>query len=453
MLRNLMNTSRTRFWGLPLILLLVISACEMPLTAPTPTLYSVQQATTGAPASDPPASTAEPPVQVFLPDIDKSPTDNSPTATESGETTPQDSAGRLAFLKNGDLWLVELPQLEPRRLTSSSDLQTFAWSPDASRIATFNGRSLCYVDLAGEQTSECLGLGLTEEQSIIPRGIVWSPDQKTIVLWNLANPWDDQALGWLVVHLDAPQDVLRIADPLEYGYMLEKEQVPGGFTGQPLFLKDGTLVGTLSHREECGSGGCRYQLYTFDPAQRKFSPYPNNPEEGWSEGQNLVLSPDGGLLANFGTFFSECDSYITFADTFDLNSGQRKAFNLELEAITSLDFSQEATQAVIARVSGCASPPEQSTWDRSCGLSQGFDTFPLQVWDLENGGREDYFPGVSPDWSSGKDLIAFRSCLAESASGIYEPTSTGPPSIYVLVLATGDLLQIGEGLNPAWSPK
>ena len=453
MLCNLMYTTRTLTRGLLLVMLLVLSACEMPLTAPTPTLSSVQQAATGAPASEPPANSSETPVQVFLPEIDKSPTDDSPEATQSGPILPQDTAGRLAFLKNGDLWLVELPQIEPRRLTSSSDLLTFAWSPDAARIATFNGRSLCFVHLAGEQTSECLGMGLTEEQAIIPRGIVWSPDQKTIVLWNLANPWDDQALGWLVFPLEAPQEILRIADPLEYGFTREQEQVPGGFTGQPQFLKDSTLTGTLSHREECGSGGCRYQLYIFDVVERKFSPYPNNPEEGWSEGQNLVLSPDGELLANFGTFFSECDSYVTFADTFELSTGLRKAFNLELEAITSLDFSPDAKRAVISRVSGCPSPPEQATWDRSCGLSQGFDTLPLQIWDLEEGEREDYFPGVSPDWSPDRDWIAFRSCLAESASGLYEPSSSGPPSIYVLDLASGDLKLIGEGLNPAWSPQ
>lgn len=449
MLHNLMNTTR----GLLLVSLLVLSACEMPLTAPTPTLNSVQQATLGAPTSEPPVTSSETPVQVFLPEIDKSPTDDSPDATQSEPSLPQDPGGRLAFLKNGDLWLVELPQIEPRRLTSSSDLLTFAWSPDAAQIATFNGHSLCFVDPSGEQTSECFGMGLTGEQSIIPRGIVWSPNQKTIVLWNLANPWDDQALGWLVVPLDAPQDIVRIADPLEFGFTLEQEQVPGGFTGQPLFLEDGTLTGTLSHRQECGSGGCRYQLYVFDVAERKFSPYPNNPEEGWSEGQNLVLSPDGKLLANFGTFFSECDSYVTFADTYELSTGLRKAFNLELEAITSLDFSPDAKRAVISRVSGCASPPEQASWDRSCGLSQGFDTFPLQIWDFEEGAREDYFPGVSPDWSPGRDWIAFRSCLAESASGLYEPSPSGPPSIYVLELATGELILIGEGLNPAWSPE
>ena len=188
MLRNLMNTSRTQTGGLLLVLLLVLSACEMPLTAPTPTLNSGQQATMGAPASEPPATSSETPVQVFLPEIDKPPTEGSPEATQSGPILPQDSAGRLAFLKNGDLWLVELPQVEPRRLSSSSDLMTFSWSPDAARIATFNGRSLCFVELAGEQTSECLGMGLTEEQAIIPRGIVWSPDQTTIVYGTRPTP-------------------------------------------------------------------------------------------------------------------------------------------------------------------------------------------------------------------------------------------------------------------------
>lgn len=449
MLLRRLPAIRFRFTLLALSLLLVLAACEMPLTAPTPTPSQLNR------PSATPSEGAQSSEQVFLPEVVQpaiTPTtdqsNNPPTVTPAGETR-----ARLAFLKNGDLWLATLPQPEPRRLTSSSDLMTFAWSPDGVRIATFNGRSLCFVDPSGNKASECSGLDLSDDQSIIPRGIVWSPDQSTIVLWNLANPWDDQALGWLVVPLSSPQETARIADPSDYGLTLSSERTPGGFTGQPAFLADGTLIGTLSHRDWCGEGGCRYQLYSFDLPQRKFSPYPNNPEEGWSEGQNLALSADRDLLANFGTFFTDCDSYVTFADIYTLSNSQRKAYNFELEAITSLDFSSDARQAVISRVSGCPSPPEQTTWDRTCGLSQGFDVFPLQILDLESGEREDSFPAVSPGWSPDGTWIVFRSCLAPGASGSYEPTPNGPPSIYILNLSTEELLKVGEGLYPAWSPR
>lgn len=451
------NLCRWSFLASVLFFLILFSACEMPLTAPTPTMSFQQLAATSTSAAS--SVTLETPVQVYLPDIDRPGTETSPVALpETPANTPigtgeaQKSDSRLAFLKNGDLWLVELPNLEPRRLTSSSDLSTFAWSPDGSRIATFNGHSLCFVNSKEAIANECLGLDLTDEQAPVPRGIVWSPDQQTIVLWNLANPWDDQALGWLVVPLDSPQDTVRIADPGEFGYTPDGDPLPGGFTGQPAFLANGTLIGTLTHRSNCGSGGCRYQLYSFDRLERKFTPYPNNPDQGWSEGQNLVLSADRGLVANFGTFISECESFITFADTFEISSGKRNAYNLELEAITSFDFSPDARRAVISRVSGCPAPAEQVTWDRSCGLSQGFDTFPLQVWDLENGSRSDLYPGNSPDWAPDHNHIAFRSCLAESQSGTYEPSAAGPPSIFVLDLDSNQLLQIGEGLYPSWSP-
>lgn len=446
---QLKSTSFLHTTGLLLVLLVGVSGCEMPLTAPTPTMNAQQLAATST-------SAVIEPVQVYLPEIDRPVGEVTPPVSQEIPAAPppgnQEVDSRLAFLKNGDLWLVELPATEPRRLTSSSDLSTFAWSPDGSRIATFNGHSLCFVDITAARTSECLGLDLTDEQAPVPRGIVWSPDQQTIVLWNLANPWEDQALGWLIVPLDPAQDILRITDPLEFGYKPDGEPAPGGFTGQPVFLADGTLIGTLTHRDNCGSGGCSYQLYSFDRVQKKFSPYPNNPEQGWSEGQNLVLSADRQLLANFGTFFSECESFVTFADTFEIDTGERNAYNLELEAITSLDFSPDADRAVIARVSGCPAPSEQITWDRACGLSQGFDVFPLQVWELENGTRSDLYPGTAPDWAPGHNRIAFRSCLSESQSGAYEPSSSSPPAIYVLDLDSGQLLHIGEGLYPSWSP-
>jgi hypothetical protein len=447
----------------------LLAACSL-LPTPTPTPQVAEIPTAGVTPVEPfqPSSpTPEATVQIYLPEVAK-PTEVYPapvgvSPTEQVQPTPPlapSISGRLAFLQNGDLILADLPGPVLHQLTSGAGLLNFAWSPDGSRLATFNGHQLCFLDSAGAPLGDCLDLGLTDEQAPIPRGIVWSPDESTIVLWNQANPWDEGALGWLIVPLNATQvpagpgqEILRIADPVDWGLAVAPNNDPGGITGQPLFLPDGRLVGTLSHRWLCGSGGCHYQLYEFNPAQRSFSPYPNNPGEGWSEGQGLVLSTDGRSLADFGAFFNGCDSFVTFVDVFDLASSTRQAFNLDMEVVGGLDLSPEGQRAVIARLAGCASPPEQVTWDRSCGLSQGFDILPMQVWDLSSDQRSDLLPGTAVDWSPAGDWITFRSCLAQDSTGAWQPASSGPPSVYVLDLASRTVIPIGAGASPAWSPR
>jgi hypothetical protein len=175
-------------------------------------------------------------------------------------------------------------------------------------------------------------------------------------------------------------------------------------------------------------------------------PYPNNPEEGWSEGLKLVLSEDGRSLTNFGVFFFGCDSYVTFADTFDLVSQERESYNLENQAILDLAFSTDAKTAVIARTAGCLSEATVA-WNQTCGLYQGFEIYSMQFWDPTSGGFRDLPAGINPDWSPNSDLIAFNSCLAKNPTGTWELSADTPASIY-LVNIDGAVTSISTGSMP-----
>jgi hypothetical protein len=357
----------------------------------------------------------------------------------------------LAYLKDGDIWLLEEPGGVPYPLTVAGDILGFTWAPNGERLAAFNGHTLCFYHRDGSVRTACLDLGLDEKQAAIERRLVLSPDQRWIVLWNPVNPQDEGALGWMIVALDTSNIVYRIEDPVEWGASITQEGEAGGFTGMPTFLPDGRLVGTLSHRSQCGSGGCHYQLFRFDFASHQFAVFANKPEEGFSEGLGVSLSTDGSTLTNFGTFYTDCDNYMTFIDLFRLSDETRTVHNLEGVAVSDLALNPALTQGVLARTSSC-SDANLSNWAAQCGLIQAFDILPMQIWDLASGERSDLLPGLSPTWSPKDDYVAFRSCLAQGASGAWEPSGETAPGLYLIQPENQEIISIGDGILPQWQP-
>lgn len=445
------------------VMFLFMTGCGLAQTpgAAQPTTTLTQPNENGS--LQPPPTT--PTVISASPTVLEPPVVPSPTATESApamtvvapseapaETvaeTPTVLGPQLAFLREGDIWLLDNPDSQSYQLTFAGDILSFAWSPDGERLAAFNGRSLCIFHRDGSIRTGCLELGLNETQSQIERRIVWSPDQHWIVLWNPVNPWDEDSIGWLIVALDTTNAMYRIQDPVDWGASLAPNNEIGGITGQPIFLSDNRLIGTLTHRYLCSSGGCHYHLFEFNLNQPGFTPYPNNPQEGWSEGQNLVLSKDGRTLTNYGAFFLSCESYITFVDNFDLSTQSRQTFNLEQQAVAGLAFSPDHQVGILARTAGCSSP-DQAPWNQTCGLSQGFEVFSMQRWELASGEFSDLPAGIAPSWSSDGQWIAFQSCL-EERNGNWEPDANAPSSIYIID-TSGTVMVVSPGAMPAWRP-
>lgn len=412
---------------------------------------------TQAPQESPglPELPSTPTMQVFLPEImGDEPEILAPTpepATPSATSEPQVPKSQLTFLKNKDIWSASIPDGSLTQLTNTGDLYSFTWSPDGSMLATFNGQSLCIIYPNGTQVDPCTDLGLDDEQSSVNRQIAWSPDLRTLVLWNIDNPWDEMAISWIIVYRDGSGNILKISDPVDWGLSAAPNNEPGGVTGQAIFLADGKLLGTLSHRWLCGAGGCQYQLYRFDLENKIFIPYPNKPEEGWSEGMNLLLSYDQKTLINYSSFSSTCESAIAFIDLYDLADGTRKLFEINLNSIQGIAASPDSSQLILALMSGCSSIHSQ-TWDQTCGLSHGFDILPMQILDITNNQTSDLVPGKSPVWSPDGTWIAFRSCLNQNASGDWEPSASTTASIYVIAPDGSGLMMVSDGHAHAWKP-
>lgn len=464
--------------GFVLMITLALAGCNLPQSAPVATqpVFEVTEEVIEVPSIPPmteetaipvpvegqPQSPAEATSQVFLPQIEVSEGTpqveatteaTSPTDIPSpvSPTSPQGPATELAYLSGGNLYLVEIPSGSPRQLTTSNDLLSFAWAPDGNQLAAFNGKQLCFVQRDGTNPAECLELPMDDTQAKIQRQIVWSPDQSSIVLWNSVNPWDEGAIGWMIISLDSSTEPVTILDPVDWGIEITPENEPGGITGQPVFLADDSLIGTVTHRWLCSSGGCHYQLFQFETVDRNFSPYDNKPQEGFSEGQHLVLSKNGSILVNFGTFMTSCDDYFTFVDFFHLDTQNREIFNLTQEAISKLTLSPDNQFAVIARTAGC-SDPNQVTWASACNLSSGLDIYPMQIWQLSNNQRSDLLPGVDPTWSPNGNWLAFSSCLTQNANANWETNPQGIPEIFVRSFVDGGIIKIGSGSQPSWRP-
>ncbi len=364
---------------------ITLEAIETPFTFP-----KTEETAILAIIEEPGVATIEATSQVYLPHIeasgDTSQKEEAQATTEPepansvGVDTPTISTGKqLAYLDKGNLYLVEIPNGTPQQLTADNDLLDFSWSPDGHQLAVYDGKQLCFVRPDGSPSNpSCMDLHLDKDQPRIQRQIVWSPDQKTIVLWNSINPWDEEAVNWIILQLDQPDEIISISDPVDWGLDIAPDNEPGGIPGQPIFLPDGALLGTITHRWLCGSGGCHYQLFKFDLQNKDFIPFPNKPEEGFSEGQQLILSPDGKILVNFGNFLNNCEDYFSFVDFFHLDTQEREMFNLPQESLAGLTLSPDNKFAVIARTAGC-SDPNQVNWASACGLS-GLEFYPMQVW-------------------------------------------------------------------------
>ena len=371
-----------------------------------------------------------------------------PSPTQEVPSTPLET---LAFLNQGNLYVFHITTQELLQLTNTGDILSYTWKSQGNGLVVFNGYRLCQVSTEDFETINCIDLGFNDLQATVMRQISLSPDDRYAAIWNPFYPWEEEAIGWLVVDL-INGDLWRVLDPVDWGAQLAPDNEPGGVTGQALFLQDGMLIGTITHRWLCtGTAGCRYQLFSFDFINRTMIPFDNKPEDGFSEGLGLVLSQDGRLLLNHGTFHAGCEAYITFVDVYDLQNGERRIYDLDQVAVNGLALAPTNQQAVISRNAGC-STENQTEWAQSCGLIQGFDLYNMQLWNLVDETRTDLPPGTQPDWSPGGQFLAFRSCLTEQADGGWKPNGNQNPAIYIYDFNIGALFSISEGDMAKWKP-
>ena len=118
-----------------------------------------------------------------------------------------------------------------------------------------------------------------------------------------------------------------------------------------------------------------------------------------------------------------------------------------------LAFNPAMDQAILARSIQLQHTPGQTSWASACGLYDGFDLLPMQLWTIASDERKDLYPGVMPSWSPDSKWIAFRSCLAKDDTGAWVPSEKAVAGIYLIDPATGDLRLVSDGASPQWRPE
>ncbi len=157
--------SSRRLWRLALITLLLFTAgCDADYL-PLPNLNVPQEPAPASPTMPPATTTPLQPAEPAVPTetapvkttpVQEQPASPTPVAEQTAAPTPvleqpvaqptlPPSGGpQLAFLNQGDVWLLDQPDGKPYPLTVAGDILSFAWSPDGQRLATYNGHTLCF---------------------------------------------------------------------------------------------------------------------------------------------------------------------------------------------------------------------------------------------------------------------------------------------------------------------
>lgn len=434
------------------LLLLILTACqppdtsslEQPTSQPTPL---IQESPSPAPLlADQPTPTHTP-----LPVVQPTP---APTAQPEPvePTAPSPAGGQLAYLEQGDIWLVRLDAqsliTQPEKLTQGGSIRSFAWHPDGSKIAFLRGKGICFLHIDRTQAAPCIDLNLPSAEETPAFQLAWSPQGDWLVAWNPLHASSSEAVGWILVS-SVSGEILEIQDPVDWGFDRAPGNAPGGFTGEAVFLPDGELLGALSHRILCAENGCLYYLYTFDPQQPGLFSLPESVD--LAQASQLASTLDGTLVAQYGSLVSSCDAYLSFINLYNPNlPGSLRPFVFPQESLTSLALNPHFANALVARQAAC---PEQTQnpWAIYCGLVSNLEVYPIQLWAIDENTRQDFLPGIDPVWDPSGSLFAFQSCLQQDTAGNWLPDENAIPGIYLTSIHTQQTIYLGAGSQPAWA--
>jgi len=381
------------------------------------------------------------------------------TATASPSPEPVET---LAFLRDGDIWLINADGTNQRQLTQLGDVESFAWVTSSELDVVTGGEAARHllVELQGTvrelpfpgQTAVNAGFTVVEARGS------WSPDGTLYAV-----PIDQQVVvfdrsGAEVGRLEAGPPMVENATKDECG---SRAAEPDTLVFGPLaFSPDGRRVLLAVN---CASRSGAYQLYsgiyevTLDGAINRplgGSGPAVSPSEGLSTNFRLRaeflaprFSPDGASVAQMSMGgFSLCPVVrglaVARADGTDALTLAPSALN-ELQGDLFggiIDYAwSPAGDAVVASfdVSICqvAGPLEP-------GLTG------LYILKADGAAEEKLLDVAvsSVAWSPSGDLIAFL-------EGKYLGEPAEPPILRILDLATRRVIDIGDGTNPAWQPQ
>ena len=381
------------------------------------------------------------------------PTAATPTPSAPETTVAPESAETLAFIRDGDIWLIEADGSNERSL-GLNGVNSFSWvSPDELYIVTGKDPSdHLLVDLEGELHD--LQLPALASVDVGPLDLAaqgsWSRDGISYVA-----PVDDQ----LVVFRRHGSEITRLDMSLESNpevFCADAPFKPGTsgkvILGLPVFSPDGETVVVAAY--------CSFADVNLNPRNLYARLYRVFVESGVIEPLELHanlrylaspgFSPDGDRIVQWSASQIGGCPPANFLGVTDFDSGDVE--ELTLPALEELR--QEATGDIFGGAVGYDWSPDGSALavafeagicDTNSATTLETALSGLYILKLDGSSEELLVDEAtrSPAWSPSGRYIAY---VAGESFG----QETEPPAIRILDLVTRDVIDVGLGGQPAW---
>lgn len=371
-------------------------------------------------------------------------------------------AETLAFLRDGDIWLIDADGGNERQLGLSGTL-SFSWisSEEIDAVASEDRPKHLLVNVDGE-AQELLFPGDFDVSGglsgVHARGS-WSADGQLFVV----------PVGGELVFYDRNGDEVRRLDvnpprveddPLSFcdEPPTIKTENFGHVFGSPVFSHDARsiIVGVFCGPTDGGDVAADFPQNTY--ARLYNVPIDGGAVVALSVQTNLRvgappdLSPDGSQIAQLsGGYGNICDFQrgLSVADADGANNRniissavaellQQDPYETAIGGPTGFDWSPSGNALVVSY--------NMVLFGKDCAPGRSFGG--LYIVPLD-GSREEQLtdgPTLAPAWSPSGRYIAY--VAGESFGQVTEP-----PTIYILDLITRDVIDAGLGANPAWQPQ
>ena len=377
------------------------------------------------------------------------------TSPPTAPATAEPAAETLAFIREGDIWLVDADGENERRL-GLSGVNSFSWvSPDELYVVTGDDPPDQFlVDLEGELYElrlPALAPVDVGPSDFIPRGS-WSRDGTLYVA-----PVDDQ----LIVLRRDGSEVTRLDMSLEAnpeGFCAGAPIQPGTtakvILGLPVFAPDAETVVVAAYCSNAdpnsnpqNQNGRLYRVSVgsgvIEPLELSTNLRNVTPPGISPDGSQIAqLSGGYGGLCNFPRVLSVANAdgansrFITPAAVAELL--QEHGYEIAIGGPTGFDWSPTGNALVVSYHMILIG--EDCSSARSAG---GLYIVPL---DESPGEQLADGPTRASAWSSSGRSIAY---VEGEAFG----EVTEPPTVHILDLITRDVIDVGLGSQPAWQPQ
>ncbi len=367
----------------------------------------------------------------------------SATPEPSAERTPSaEPVETLAFLRDGDIWLINADGTGERQLTDLGDVRSFSWvsSTEVDAVTGEDHSRHLLVDLAGNV-----------RELRFPPGGSWSQDGSlyAVSLDQQIVAYDRE--GGEVARLDAGPDANECPPPSS-SY---PPPIPPRLSfGSPEFLPDGEAVLVAVH---CYLQSGVYNFYgsiyraALDGMATTQLPDPERePQLNLRGLVGPLFSPDGQRIAwAFADGFSLCPVGRGLIAA-DADGANRRG--LSPAALADL-YDQDPRPETAGGVTGFAWSPSSNAIVVGfevilCGEDQA-SVDPvvagIYLFNLDGATEQRLIEGQahSPDWSPSGRLVAY-------VAGNFFGERRRAPVIRLLDLTTREVIDLAEGSQPAW---